>query len=492
MDILNQMVAVMDRKEVKSFKIYLNRASDKADRKDIALFDYLRKAGKAYEEKKILNKLYQEDEKGAFYRLKNRLAEDIGISVFEQKYLEDNTMHSFFLVAMAHYYASKNSFKLSVYFLRKAEKKARQIENYSLLEIIYGNLIRSAREILNENPEKYIQKRRENRALLNKMGEMDDILESIEYQMMISQNLTGSRQEVLNILKETIDRYTQDEELKHSSRLQFGIYFIVSRIFLQNNDYEALEKYLVDTYSDFQHKNLFTKTNHSHKLQMLSWIANALFVNKKYNLSLKYADELKTEMERFDGQFYSRYELFYYNSLVINFSVINPAKAISILQELLQKEKNNKLTFSGVGVFVYMNLAMLYYSQKEYKKALQSLNKLYNYEGYAGTDLRLKLKINLGELMMRYDLKEFEILDYRLKQIQKEFAVLLNNKTGELWEDAFLDIINQLTTNFKTRDLKKVQQTARGLLTKLQHHAASNNMLFAYDKWLAEKAKIDM
>ena len=492
MDILNQMIAVMDRKEVKSFKVYLKRALDKTDRKDLSLFEYIRKAGDNYEEEKIINRLYNASEKGAFYRLKNRLAEDIGISVFEQKYLEDNTMHGFYLVSMAHYYTSKSNFRLAIYFLRKAEKKAKQIENYSLLEIIYGNLIRSTREVLNENPEKYIQKRRENRALLNKMGEMDDILESIEYKMMISQNLTGSRQEILNILKETINRYTLDEELKDSSRLQFGVYFIVSRIFLQNNDYDSLEKYLVDTYTDFQKKNLFNKTNHSHKLQMLSWIANALFVNKKYSLSLNYAEELKKEMERFDGQFYSRYELFYYNSLVINFSVINPAKAIVVLQELLQKEKSNKLTFSGVGVFVYMNLAMLYYTQKNYTKALQSLNKLYNYEGYASADPRLKLKMNIGELMMRYDRNEIEILEYRLKQIQKEFSAILNNDTSEMWEGSFLHIIGQLATDLKVRDLKKVQFTAKALINNMKENSSSYDMLFAYDKWLAEKAKIDL
>ncbi|MGZ5281530.1 MAG: hypothetical protein ACXWEY_04560, partial [Bacteroidia bacterium] len=487
MDILNQMIANMNRKEVKKFKIYLNRASGDTQRKDVVLFDYIRKSGSLYNEEKVLDKLYKGTDKNAFYRLKNRLTNDLSSSIFEQGQQADDTMNCLFLVSMAHFYSSKSKYKLAAYFLKKAEKKAKATENYSLLEIIYGNLIIASREMLNDNPEKYIQKRRENRVLLNKMGEMDDILEAIEYKVMISQNLTANGYEILKVLEQTIDKYTKDEDLKESSRLQFGIYFIVSRILLQNKDYVALEEYLIKTYQNFTERKLFTKANHAHNLQMLSWISNAMFVNKKYNLSLEYAEKLRIEMERFDGQFYSRFELFYYNSLVINFSVINPAKAISILQNLTHKEKANGSNLQGVGVFVFMNMAMLYYNQKDYTKALQSLNKLYNYEGYHTTDPRLKLKISLGELMMRYDRKEKEIFDYRIKQIQKEFAGYLE-QNAEIWEAAFLNILTQLSA--KHQNLKDIQATAMLLLGNIREVSATDNMLFAYDVWLADKAKI--
>ncbi|RYD82568.1 MAG: hypothetical protein EOP53_03360 [Sphingobacteriales bacterium] len=488
MDVLNQMIADMNRKEVKTFKIYLNRASLNEQRKDVLLFDYMRKSSESYNEEFIVNKLYKGEEKNAFYRLKNRLMEDLGINVFGQAYQEDATMHCMFLVSMAHYYASKSKYKLAMYFLKRAEKKAQITENYSLLEIIYGNLIHASREILNHNPEKYIQKRRENRLLLNKMGEMDDILETIEYKVMISQNLTANGTEILNVLQETIDKYTQDETLKESSRLQFGIYFIVSRILLQKKDYTALEEYLISSYNRFNENKLFTKANHAHKLQMLSWLANTLFVNKKYNQSLAYAEQLRVEMERFDKQLYSRFELFYYNSLVINFSVINPAKAIAILLDLTRREKENSAAFHGVGVFVYMNLAVLYYAQKDFTKALQWLNKLYNYEGYNNTDARLKLKISLGELMMRYDREEHDLLDYRIKQVQKEFAGFIEEHVS-IWEVAFLEILTQL--GGKQRKLKSIRAAATQILAKIKESEEPQNTLFAYDVWLAEKVKIN-
>ncbi|RZL47381.1 MAG: hypothetical protein EOP00_12130 [Pedobacter sp.] len=212
-------------------------------------------------------------------------------------------------------------------------------------------------------------------------------------------------------------------------------------------------------------------------------------MNKRYAASLEYAEKLKAEMEKFDSAFYKRYEFFYYNALVINFSVINPLKAINILVELSQKEKIDKLTFNGV--FVYLNLVVLYYGQKDYSKALQSMVKLYNYKDYQTTDERLKLKINLGELMMRYEKKEFDVLNYRLKQVYKDFDTFLK-ANADIWEAGFLDVFGKILQTDKQRNSTGIKETAHKLISNIKNNTTQDDMLFAYDNWIAEKAKIDM
>src|SRR5687768_10429598 len=110
MDILNQLVALMDRKEVKNFKIFIERGWQQDDRKDVALFDILRKSKAGYDDEKIFKKLYKGIDKNAYYRLRNRLAEDINLSLFEQNYNENHNMHCLYLLAMGYYFASKNSY----------------------------------------------------------------------------------------------------------------------------------------------------------------------------------------------------------------------------------------------------------------------------------------------------------------------------------------------------------------------------------------------
>jgi hypothetical protein len=222
---------------------------------------------------------------------------------------------------------------------------------------------------------------------------------------------------------------------------------------------------------------------------MLSWIVNVLFMNKKYVLSLEYAEKLKAEMVMYDNMLYDRFEFFYYNSLVINFSVINPKKAIDILLDLSTKEKIEKLTFNGV--FVYLNLAVLYYGQKDFGKALHSLNKLYNYNGFESTDIRLKLKINLGELMMRFEENDNDILLYRLKQVHKDFENYFS-ENNSVWEAAFLDLFDMMMQDDKHRNAQQIKNTAHKLIDNIRSNTSQDDMLFAYDKWIAEKARIDI
>jgi hypothetical protein len=487
METLNQIIALMDRKEVRNFKIYMQRVTEAEGRKDLRLFDAIRTLGDKYDEEKFFLQLYGKGNKNAFYRLKNRLTEDLHTSLFEQYCHTNENIHTFFLLGLAYLFVSRNEYSLAMYQLKKAEKKARQAENYSLLNIIYSQMMIAARELNDEDPEYYIEKRKENRGMFNKLGEVDDILVAVEYRMMKSQNLAAYKENILEFLRGTIDKYTEDKELKNSARLQFGLYLIVSRILLQNKDYTTLEVYLKKSYDDFSAKKLFNKNTHHHKLQILSWIANALFMNKKYNQSLEYATLLHKEMERYDRMLYDRFAFFYYNCQVINYSEINPRKAIEILSSLAQKGNINKLTFNGV--FVYLNLAVLYYGQRDYSMALKNLNKLYSYPEYNSTDPRIKLRVSLGELMMRTDRGEREIAVYRIRQISKEFESLLS-KESKIWEHDYLRLFSAIHAHGDTRKIPDIKSMGTEILGQLSSELSREEMLFPYDEWLKEKAHI--
>ena len=486
MDILKQIILGMDRKEVKNYKIYAGRLSLTEGRKDITLFEKIRKAGATYEDEMIFKKLYgPEGDRNSFYQLKNRLAEDINLSIFLQEHTEDETMLTLYYVSIGYYYyGSKNNYKLALHYFKKAEKRARKLENYSLLDLIYSRLIHITQETFYENPEEYLKKRKENSILLNKITDLDNILQAVEYRVKISQNLSQS--DFRELLKLTINTYSSDDELKNSPKLQLGVYVIITRKLLKDNDFVALEDYLINTYNDFKSKKIFNKSNHSVKLEILSWIANASFKNKKYHQSLEYAELLKQEMERFDGFLYERFEFFYTNSLVINYSAINPSKAIDILLELTQKEKMDKLHFQGV--FVYLNLAVLYHMNKDYDKSLRYLSRLYSYEDFKNTEPLLQLRITIGELMMRYDMNDFDTLEYRIKQINKNYREQIEDLSN--WEGEFINFIKEMTNNELKRNKKSFQFPVRELLERIQSTNDVDNMLFKYDEWLVGKAKM--
>jgi hypothetical protein len=348
-------------------------------------------------------------------------------------------------------------------------------------------MIKLAREIVDINPEIYIQKRKENRSILNKLSEVEDILEALEYRMKITQNLS-SLPNIPELLKNTLEEYAKDEELKESPKVQFGIYFIISRILLQKKDFISLEDYLLSTFTEFDAKNLFNKSNHQHKLQMLAWIANAAFMNKKYPLSLEYAEKLKTEMARFDKLHYTHFELFYYNILIINFSEINPDKAISLLKDLAAKESLEKQSYYGV--FIYLNLSMLYFQKKQFTDSVKTLNKLYLHQGYENMDHRLKLRANLGELMVRYEMKEYDFINYRLKQIIKENKALIQDENFAEERDS-LQLFAKLAETPLLIKKSAFREEAKNFIEKYKSHNPEEETLFRYKEWICNKLNIN-
>lgn len=486
MDILNQIVETMNKEEVRHLKMYFARTSFE-DRKDIALFDYIRKTGEKYNEEKIVSSIYTNDEdKNSFYRLKNRLMDDISKSITLQYFNSDESNSILYLLAISKYYFSKNKFLISLHFLKKAESKASKLEQFQFLDLIYSDFIRLSHELVSVNPEIYIEKRKENDSKLKNIKQIDDILAAVTYRLKINQNFSSAENPVLKFLQKTIDDFSSDKEIKKSPALRFKIYQAVSQILLQRRDYKSLETYLMKTYNQFTKENLFNKSNHNTKLQMLTYLVNTLFATNKLELSLQYADNLKIAMEEYNNLLFGKYAFFYYNALVLNYSVTNIDKGI----ELLEKIKNDKsLTNTPFyEVFVYLNLAILWFKKRDFHKSIKQLNKLYQHDSYKNTDKSLQFKIAMAEIIIRYDLQEYDFFEYRIKQIKKDFKLILEKEENKREKD-FIEIIEEMFENvhdsFKKELKSKIECFIKSDLIEENEDAEVIN----YGNWLKSKLK---
>lgn len=473
----------MNKEQVRFFKMYTSRFTVE-DRKDLLLFDYIRKSGEKYEEEKILKKLYNGKEKNAFYRLKNRLLQDINKSITIQHFDDEETIFTFHLLALVRFYFNKNDIDAANYFLNKAEAKAKSVENFELLDVIYGEFIRLSHEKTSINPEVYISKRKENHEQINQLRAIDDILAAVSYRLKITQNFSTEENPVLTLLQKTVDDFSQDKELKKSHKLRFKLYHAVSQILLQKRNYQALEDYLLSIYKEFNKEKLFTKSNHDTKLQMLTYIVNALFKNNKLKISLKYAEDLKQAMEEYHHMLYDKYIFFYYNSLVINYSILDREKAISILEDLRDNEKIKSNTFYQV--FVYVNLMLLWFDKRQYQNAIKNLNKLYLLDNYKSTDVALRFRIVMAELIIRYELKDFDLLEYKINQVKKDFKVFLHLKENEREKEFISILIGVINSPDYRMDNKLVNRVSNFLKFK-DNFSSDDTEMINYKSWLMEK-----
>ena len=80
MNILQKIIATLNKEESRFYKLFAGRTNSKKERKDILLFDYIKQHKEDYNESFISKKLYK-DNKNAFYQLKNRLFKDLNKSM---------------------------------------------------------------------------------------------------------------------------------------------------------------------------------------------------------------------------------------------------------------------------------------------------------------------------------------------------------------------------------------------------------------------------
>ncbi len=480
MNILQQLITGMNKEQIRFFKLFAGRTMTPDDRKDILLFDYIRKSGDDYNEEKIFNKLYASKDKNAFYRLKHRLLNDLNKSITIQHFDDDDFIYTCHTLALYKYFADNNKLKEAEYYLKKAEGGAKSLESYELLDIIYGEYIKLSQETLHINPEGYIEKRKKNQQQIQELRAIDDLLAVVTYRLKTTQNFSPEKNPLLDLLKKTTDDFLQDRDLKKSPVLRFRIYRAVSQVLLQRHDYKSLEQYLLNIYKEFEKEKLFNKSNHDTKLQMLTYIVNTLFKNNKLKISLQFAERLRKAMEEYHHILYDKYFFFYYNSLVINYSILDKDKAIEILEDLKDNEKIKSNSFYHM--FVYINLATQWFDKKNYKEAIRQITRLYLLDGYKNADRALKFKIAVAELIIRYQTQSLDVLEYKMAQVRKDYKDLLV-KDEHLNEKDLLIILKELVNSAQPSKNKNLRQTVIHFLDRNKKVNEATEII-SYIEWV--------
>ncbi|MCX6310590.1 MAG: hypothetical protein NT084_03040 [Bacteroidetes bacterium] len=481
MKVLQQIIGMMNKEEVRHLKLFMGRTNAGEERKDVELFDYIRQHNEDYDETKIQHKLYGPRDKNALYRLKNRLLEDIGKSIALQ-YIDESDFNSVVhQLLLSRFFLSKSQSQIAFHYLGRAEKKAASADSPELLDLVYGEYVRFSQETLEINPSEYIKKRRANRETLNHLQEIDDVLAEVVYKVRTTQNFTGQDYRIIESLRKKVNEFSKQKATRNSIQLRFKIYHSLSRILLQKQDFVLLEKYLEQTFEEFSKEGLFSRNNHDTKLQLLTYLANAQFKNKKFEQSLATATRLKTAMAEFGGLLHDKYLFFYYNILVIGYSEKDRGKAIEILNEAKDNTVIKKLPFYLV--FIFLNLTVLNFDNGNYKQAIRNLVKLTMESGFAGLDRILRMKIAVAELIIRYELQDIDTLERRLEQVKKEFADLLRTKEGRRQNEMIAALAMMSTSTSVRRDknlLKKILKITSAA-------SAKTNDIIDYNNWLNGK-----
>ncbi|MEI6817855.1 MAG: hypothetical protein WCL14_14710 [Bacteroidota bacterium] len=484
MDIFEQIVDNLSKDELRHLKFYLNRTNWIEDRKDIKIIDLMRKPGKKLSQDEIHEKLFEGMDKNNFYRLRSRMIDEVQRAMTLQYFEKDDTNYILYHIASSKLYFTRNKFKLSEFFLKKAETKASKLGLHDLLDIIYSDFIKLSHEMVSINPEIYIEKRKQNETQLKQIRQIDDILAVVSYRLKVNQNFSSTENPVVTLLQKTLDDFSMDKDIINSPSLRFKIYQAVSQVLLQRKEYKSLEEYLLNAYNQCLKEKLFNKSNHNNKLQMLTYIVNSLFANNKLEASLEYAEQLKQGLEEYNRLLYDKYVFFYYNALVLNYAVTDLDKGIELLEDLQSNESLRNTPFYEV--FVYLNLGIFWFKKKDYHKSVKQFNKLFQHESYKNADETLQFKIAIAELIIRYEVNDFDFLDYRIAQIRKDFRELFRSADNER-EREFVLILREMVDEDNIQKNPKLLAKINDFINSDQLEWKEDAEVINYSNWLKGK-----
>lgn len=475
MDIFNHLINSLSKEEIQAFKLYSLRKNAQMERKDLLLFDFAKKNPEDFDEDLISSTLYPQQSKNPFYRLKNRLTENILKSLSVHHFSTSETQNTYHLLGLVHLFNQKGEFKLALHYLKKAEKKALLSESYELLDIIYSEFIKISHEFLSINPEKYIALRNKNQSKLKKLRDLDNALAVVSFKLKTTQNFTSQKNNIIPLLEETVNGLVKDKETSDSLKFRTKIFRAVSQVLLSKREYLALEKYLLETYQYFFNKKLFGSSNHEIKLQMITYLTNACFKNDKVKESLNWASQLQAAMEEHGGKLKEKYQIYYYNALVNNYNIIDKNKSIKILEDV--RDSKWMQTNPFLGIFVYINLALNWFDKFEYKKSIKNFQQLQLLDQYKNTDVSLRFKWSIGELIVRYHLNDVDFLDFRIKQVVREFKDCVHSNDYSR-DTEFLNLLKELNLN------RKSTTSIQNRLQKFSSTKGNDDELINYTGWL--------
>ena len=483
MNILQKIIATLNKEESRFYKLFTSRTNRLKERKDVVLFDYIKHHIEDYNEDFIAKKLYKEN-KNAFYQLKNRLLKDLNKSLMLQHLPKEKDIYILQSILLSRIYKRKGDVELSFYFLKKAEDKAKEIEAFELLSIIYTEIIKLSYDMVSIDVEEYIAKQKENKTKLDQVQEIDQILAAASYRIKTVQNFSGKNDAVLNVLEKVVKEFAKNKDIPKSPKFRFKVYLTISRILLQKHDFAALEEYLLHTYKEFSKDKIFNKTNHEHKLMMLIYLTNCLYKTHKLKKSLEFAEILRKGMGEYGGFLRDKFLFYYYNALVINYSVLDKKEALKILEEARKNRIIKQLpTYT---VFIYLNTALVYFDQGKYRMAIKNLSRLLLHNDFVDIGKSFQLKIYIASLIIRFELGDFDTIESRLKYIHRIYKEVLSNEDFSR-DTQLIEIISKLIYCNNLKQDKKLLAKINTLVAEISDDTADDVDVINYNIWLKSK-----
>jgi len=476
------LVKKLSKEELRNFKLYLRRVYANNENNRLTKLANAYRLIKYKDDKEILEQVFPEINKNAFYKLKNKLKQEVSKSLLVLYYGRDDINTILNQLLLARISITKSDFNSAHKILADATKKANEIEVYDILICIYNELIQLSQHNTSINVNEILKAKFN---ILNKYREIDminDKLAKFTYQLR-QINRHNNDVSILQQLKIIEIEIEQNVHLKNSTTLKLQLQVVVHNILLQQQDYEAIVNYLKTKINDFTKTNIFNKGNFKHKITMQVWVINALLSLSKFELAIEEASRLEKDLLQDKKLYYSTFFWTIVQSKTIAYYYLNePQKAIQLLEETVTNLKNDDNSLYKYPV--QFNLAVVYFSTQNYKKGHTYLNYINDKETELNNNKDFLINSKVLDVLFYYELNDLEFGIYKLNQLKEKHKYLLNKPDLELVKQ-FISILKNFLV--KPYISKIMYQKCLDFINKYPSTGTKRGINYAF--WLEAKLK---
>lgn len=425
MNSVSGIINTLSIQEKDEFIAFLKKKNKRHDTQNIQLFNFLKTDDIKYE-----ITIYKS--KPALYALRKRLyhnlIEFIANKRFESDTSEERDILKLILVSRTFFEHSQH--KAAFKILEKAEIKALKIERFNLLNEIYHTHIQYAyldpslhfSELVSKyenNQKKFLHEEQLNLAYASLRMELAKIKEG---------TATFDFQEAIN---NTVAKFSISLDEIVTFKSLYQILFIANEYAALRNKYHEIERFVETSFRFIDAKTELAEKHLFYHINILYFMANMLFRNKKFDDSKAYLDKMEAEMEKQDKVYFKQFEnrLLLLRSLNENYSG-NANNAIAMLEQVLNTVANSDVSEI---LDLQLSLAVFHFQQKELKK-VQQIIKTFSYsdawyEKKQGTEWAIKK--NLVEILLHTELEHTDYVMSRLTSFKRRYKKHLTELNEE-------------------------------------------------------------
>ncbi len=438
--IIKNIVETFTVEDKKDFITYLKSKNRRGDTKNIDLFKHI-STGKTTN---LKEQLYNNGNQNAYHALCNRLQQNLIDYVASKSFSGETSqeMEVMKLLLASRIFFEHKSYKVAFKTLLKAEKKALQLDLYSILNEIYTTKIQYAhlntKIILSE----VIQDSEKNLLNFQREFQLNIAYATIKNRLKAQNDISAS-----TIITDVFSTYniTISETLTLKSLYQ--LMNITSTAANIESDYNAVSAFMEAIYDAIQNKKTAVAEKHLiYHIEILHLMAIAHFRNKQFQKSDVFANKMEAEMLRKNKVYYALFyeKLTLIKALNLNYTA-KANKAIKLLRN-----------YEGKSLEVSLALITALFQQNKFSEAYQV------FKDFTHSDIWYQkkqgwqwvLKKNIIEILILIELDKLDLVLLRLNSFNRKFKKRLK----EIGEDRvliFMGFVNDYYENPKLINTEK-------------------------------------